>query len=62
MIDAIILASSAPELAAQSEVSGRREIVFTWERISRSQHETASSVAVVDASLIAQALIGTAGL
>lgn len=52
MIDAFILASSAPLFAAQSEVEGRHEIVVTGERISRSTHNTASSVAVETAETI----------
>ncbi len=52
MIVAFILASSAPLFAAQSEVEGRHEIVVTGERISRSTHNTASSVAVETAETI----------
>lgn len=52
MIGAFILASSAPLLAAQSEVEGRHDIVVTGERIARSQHDTASSVAVVTSAAL----------
>ncbi|MBB4633803.1 outer membrane receptor protein involved in Fe transport [Sphingosinicella soli] len=45
MIDALILAISVPEWTGRSEVSDRQEIVVTGERISRSKHDTASSVA-----------------
>lgn len=41
-----------PVLAAPLQADGRNEIIVTGERISRTQHETASSVAVVDAKLI----------
>lgn len=46
MIGALILVSSVPQISGQSEVSERQEIVVTGERISRSRHDTASSVAV----------------
>ena len=52
LIDALVQDASAPVVTAQREANGRHEIVVTGERISRSQHETASSVAVIDASLI----------
>ena len=46
MIDAFILAVSAPVIAAHSADDGRHEIVVTGERIARTRHDTASSVAV----------------
>lgn len=52
LIDALIQDASAPVVTAQTENNGRQEIIVTGERISRSQHETASSVAVIDASSI----------
>lgn len=53
MIDLLILTSLVPELAAQAEVAGRHEIVVTGERVPRSTHDTASSVAVETGESIA---------
>src|SRR3546814_10306426 len=46
MIYALVLATSASELAIKPEVDERHEIVVTGERVSRKLHETASSVLV----------------
>jgi iron complex outermembrane recepter protein len=46
MIDTILLAIIAPMITTQSEVERPNEIVVTGERVPRSTHDTASSVAI----------------
>ena len=52
MIDALILASCEPVTTVQTDGAARHEIVVTGERISRSTHDTASSLAVETADSI----------
>lgn len=52
MIEALILTAQSSALVPEQEIKERHEIVVTGERIARSQHETASSVAVQDADSI----------
>jgi outer membrane receptor protein involved in Fe transport len=52
MIEALILAATATDPADQPAQDARQEIIVTGERISRSKHNTASSVVVETAESI----------
>lgn len=46
MIDALILAASTPVITPRPDADGSSDIVVTGERVSRSKHQTATSVAI----------------
>ena len=48
----ILLAAQAPAAAGEDQVDPGDAIIVTGERVARSRHETASSVAVVDAAAL----------
>jgi iron complex outermembrane recepter protein len=52
MLTILVLAATAPEPALQPATERDREIIVTGERTARTRHETASSVAVLEAGTI----------